>query len=121
MRTILIATFLALLMTSPATAWELAKTCETDRANLCATQPAGSAAAMRCLRAHGDNVSAACRRALIADREKTLRRVRSACEAELANFCNDPKRGGRGPIRCLRGHQAKLTPACSAALPRTTS
>lgn len=40
----------------------------------------------------------------------------AACRTEVASFCQSVQAGGGARVKCLREHQAELSPACSEAL-----
>jgi len=74
----------------------------------------------RCLREHEKDLSPACRDHLAARHEQMRARaeaVFAACKSDVSEHCPDQKPGEGGLIRCLRDHQADLTPECRDALP----
>lgn len=121
MRTILVIALAGVLVGSepPTQEPSISEVCVADHARLCEQTSIQSDGAMRCLMGHRQDVSQECRSALDARRQSVLARVRKACTNEIAAYCAGDH--SETPLRCLRHHDAQLSPTCRATLPRWMS
>lgn len=94
--------------------------CRADIEKHCADVERGGGAMARCLREHEKELSPGCRDHMAARHEQMKKRaetVSAACKGEVAKHCADHEPGEGGLMRCLRDHEADLSPDCRAALP----
>jgi hypothetical protein len=95
--------------------------CREDVKKHCSDAGRGGGAVARCLREHEKELSPACRDSLAARREQAKERageVKDACGADISTHCAGVEQGEGGVARCLREHEADLSPECRAALPK---
>jgi hypothetical protein len=108
---------LPLVLAAPvATGEEAERPCRADVKRLC-PGAAGGPAVRACLREHEDALSEACRTRMEAGRERG-KAMKDACAADVKAHCAGVERGQGRLHRCLREHQADLSPGCRDALPR---
>jgi hypothetical protein len=112
---VLIVAVLFLIVSSIAQADDLHRRgpCKADIEKFCKDVKPGQGRIARCIKAHENELSPACRDKIEADREKTQEFVK-ACKPDTAKFCKDIKPGHGRIIRCLKSHEAELSPQCDA-------
>lgn len=91
--------------------------CAADFVKHCAGKTPGTDEARACMRDHQAELSEPCRTAIEARRQERRERVKAACTADIAKFCNTGSPTGEGVGRCLRDHKAELSETCKAAFP----
>ena len=87
--------------------------CKADVEKFCKDVKKGGGRIIKCMRQHEKELSQACKDEIAAAREKEKEFQRS-CRADEAKFCKDVRPGGGRIIRCLKQHEAELSPACQA-------
>jgi hypothetical protein len=85
--------------------------CKADEEKFCKDVKQGQGRIVRCMKAHENELSQACKEQIAEEREKEQEFVRS-CRADDTKFCKDVKRGGGRIINCLKQHEAELSQAC---------
>ena len=95
--------------------------CGQDLQQFCSDIQPGGGRLVACLKAHGPDLSPACKaegQKLKAERRERRRRVeaaRVACEPDVQRLCGDVQRGQGRIIACMRAHANELSPGCRAA------
>ena len=95
--------------------------CAADFAKYCAGQDPWRETGRACMREHRAEFSEPCRTAMDARRKEMMARIRTACGADIAKFCNTGSQTDEGPRRCLRDHKDELSDSCKAAFPNHRS
>jgi Cysteine rich repeat len=91
--------------------------CKADIEKFCKEVKPGKGRIIRCMKAHENEVSQACKNAIAAEREKE-KEFKNACSSDVAKFCKGTKRGQGRVISCLKSHQAELAAPCKAYFQR---
>jgi hypothetical protein len=94
--------------------------CKGDIAKFCKGVKKGHGAIIECLAAHKDELSAPCKaqgEAMKTKFQQHGQQIHEACHAELDEYCKDAH-APREIFQCLGSHSEKLSPGCSASLPR---
>lgn len=97
--------------------------CAADARKFCQHVERGDRQAMaRCLKAHLDDLSPACKERLATAHGAGARRVlHDACAEDLRTLCSGIEPGGGRMRQCLKEHRDQLSAACKAALARARS
>jgi len=96
--------------------------CIADEQKLCPDAKTAKERA-QCLKSHEADLSQACKdmqakaQAKAAGAQEKATQVKDACKAEVDTYCKDLK-AGSGLAQCLKAHEADLSGACKAALPK---
>jgi len=85
--------------------------CADDAARFCQGIKTGGGAVMRCLKEHESSLSPACRER-VSRAERQVKGAQDACRNDAAAFCRDVQPGEGRIARCLKRHEADLSPAC---------
>ena len=89
--------------------------CQGDLDKFCkGVQPGGGAIA-KCLKENENKLSPACKER-VSKIEQKVQDFTEACKADATKFCKDVKPGGGRILKCLKGHEAELSPACKAKM-----
>ena len=91
--------------------------CAADFVKFCPGLQARSEEGRACMRQHRAEFSEPCRTAIDARRKEFMERIKMACGADIAKFCNTGSATDEGPRHCLREHKAELSESCKAAIP----
>jgi hypothetical protein len=87
------------------------KPCADDAAKLCKGIAPGDARVAKCMKEHESELSPACK-ANIAKAKEELKEFSDACKEDVQKSCKGIKVGGGRILRCLKEHEATLSPAC---------
>jgi hypothetical protein len=111
----LIVAFLFLMVPLMAQSQDLHRQgpCKADIEKFCKDVNPGKGRIIRCMKAHENEVSQACKDAVAAEREKE-KEFKNACNPDAAKFCNGVKRGHGRIVHCLKSHEAELAEPCKA-------
>jgi hypothetical protein len=102
----------ALLMTQPAFAASLGKTCAADIKAQCADEmKSGGAALKDCMKKHFSDLSADCQVGII-----RAAAVSRACKADVKKLCADVKPGKGAIADCMKEHAADISDGCKDAM-----
>ena len=102
---------------APTAGHPVREACAADFAKFCAGQDPWSDTGRACMRQHNSEFSESCRSAIAARRQERMERIKTACGADIAKFCNGSSQTDDRPGRCLRDHKDELSESCKAALP----
>ncbi len=89
--------------------------CSEDVAKFCKDVQPGGGAMAKCLKDHESELSQVCKEH-ISQMEQRVEDFKEACQSDAAKFCKDVKAGGGRILRCLKEHEAELSPACKAKM-----
>jgi hypothetical protein len=95
--------------------------CASDYMKFCAGQDAHSDSGRTCMRTHRSEFTQTCQNAMAARRAEMMERIKTACAADIAKFCNTGSQTDEGPGRCLRDHRDQLSDGCKSAFPNHRS
>ncbi len=101
--------FLSLMPDPIALAWP----CQEDIRTFCKEVVPGSGRVDSCLKEHQDEISQECREARLGIKEK-VRGAVDACAGDVMKFCKGVALGDARIARCMKEHEAELSPACRA-------
>jgi Cysteine rich repeat len=87
--------------------------CRADYEKFCKDVKAGQGRIVRCMKAHENELSPACRDQIAAEKEKA-QEFRNACKPDADKFCKGIRPGHGHIISCLKSHKAELSPQCDA-------
>jgi hypothetical protein len=87
--------------------------CKADFEKFCKDVKPGQGRIVRCMKAHENELSPACRDQIAADREKAQEFIK-ACKPDADKFCKGIKPGHGRIISCLKSHEAELSAPCKA-------
>ena len=112
---VLIVAVLFLMVPLMAQAEEMHRTgaCKADAAKFCKDVKPGQGRIVRCMQAHENELSPACKDQIAADKEKA-QEFRKACQPDADKFCKDVKPGHGRIIKCLKQNGAQLSAPCNA-------
>jgi len=112
---VLIVAALFLMVPLMAQSEEMHRTgaCKADSEKFCKDVKRGQGRIVRCMKAHENELSPACRDQIAADREKA-QEFRKACQPDADKFCKGIKPGHGRIISCLKSHEAELSAPCKA-------
>ena len=68
-----------------------------------------------CMKMHKDELSDACKEKM-ATAKKKIQGIRQACADDLKKFCGDVQAGRGRKLKCLKEHEADLSPSCREAM-----
>lgn len=88
--------------------------CKTDIDKFCAGMEPGGGAIAKCLKEHQSELSAECK-AKGQELKEHMHQMKDACEADVAKFCGDVKKGKGRILKCLKKHEAELSPECKSS------
>lgn len=110
---VLIVAALFLLVPLMAQAEEMHGTgaCKADFEKFCKDVKPGQGRIVRCMQAHENELSPACKDQIAADKEKA-QEFRNACQPDVDRFCKDVRPGNGRIIRCLKLNEAQLSAPC---------
>jgi len=91
----------------------LAWPCQEDIRKFCKDVVPGSGRLDRCLREHQDEISLECREVRLGIKEKVTGFI-DECAGDMKKFCGNVPGGDARIARCLKEHEAKLSPECRA-------
>lgn len=103
------------LALSAGVAAEEAKPCAQDAARLCKGVEPGEGRIAKCMKAHENELSPACK-ARIAEFREEAKEARDACQEDVQKNCKDVKPGGGRILQCLKAHESALSPQCREKL-----
>jgi Cysteine rich repeat len=89
--------------------------CDADIAKLCNEVPFGDGRITKCLKAHEQELSAACKEHQLA-MVKKLKGAPQVCQDDVEQFCREIRPVNRRIIRCLKQHEAQLSTECSSRI-----
>jgi len=93
--------------TPDAVAWP----CQEDIETFCQGVVPGSGRLDRCLREHQEEISQECREVRLGIRDKVYGFV-DACAEDVKRLCGNVAGGDARIARCLKAHEAELSPVC---------
>ena len=85
--------------------------CVADAEKLCKGVQPGEGRMARCMKEHEKELSSGCKENIGKMKEK-VKEVAEACKDDAAKVCKDVKPGEGRILRCLKQHEAELSPAC---------
>ena len=85
--------------------------CKADFEKFCKDVKPGQGRIVRCMQAHENELSPACKDQIAADKEKA-QEFRNACQPDVDRFCKDVRPGNGRIIRCLKLNEAQLSAPC---------
>lgn len=95
--------------------------CREDVKKFCGDVKPGGGAVVKCMKEHEAKLSEGCR-AFAAEKKDELKekfgQAKEACAADKEKFCKDVKAGGGAIVKCMKSHEAELSEACRATLPK---
>ena len=89
--------------------------CEQDVQTLCKDVTPGGGNILACLKEHEATVSPACKDHL-AKVKKKVKEAAQACQDDVMLWCGDVKQGGGCIAKCLKQHEADVSPVCKEKL-----
>ena len=101
---------------------EVRESCEEDAEKFCQAVQPGQGKIARCLRMHGPDLSASCKKDLeqmqgrVDDARDNAERIQAACAQDEQKLCPEVDLGGGKMAKCLREHEKQLSAGCSRAL-----
>lgn len=110
---VLIVAALFLLVPLMAQSEEMHRTgpCKADVEKFCKDVKPGQGRIVRCMQAHENELSPACRDKIAADKEEN-QEFRKACQPDVDRFCKGIRPGNGRIIRCLKLNEAQLSAPC---------
>jgi len=90
---------------------DFADACRGDLDKFCKGVKPGGGAIAKCLKENENSLSPACKERVSKIEEK-VRDFKEACRGDVDRFCKDVQPGKGGIVRCLKGHEAELSPGC---------
>ncbi len=87
--------------------------CKADYEKLCKDVKPGQGRIAKCMKAHENELSPACRDKIDDDKEKSKAFVRS-CKPDADKLCRGVKPGNGRIIRCLKQNESLLSVPCKA-------
>ena len=103
-------------------AWAAPGDCRKDVAKLCKGTAIGSGRVLDCLKSHETEVSTACKANIVAREQKhehikaEWKAAHQACKADAQSVCKDVKAGDGRIHKCLKEHEAQLSPGCKSEI-----
>lgn len=97
--------------------------CAGDVEKFCKDIEKGEGRIVKCLNQHAGELSPSCeakhqeRMTKIKERRE---KKRGDCKGDLEKFCKEITPGGGARIKCLKEHEAELTPACKEHVKKTS-
>lgn len=112
---VLIVAALFLLVPLMAQSEEIHRTgaCKADAEKFCKDVKPGKGRIVRCMKAHENELSPACKDQIAAEKEKA-QEFRRACQPDADKFCKNIKPGHGHIIKCLKQNEAQLSAPCKA-------
>ena len=100
---------------------QLMGACAQDAHKLCPDAKT-SEARTQCLKSHETELSQGCKelQARAANARATAQTKKAACKSDAETLCKGVKTGGGAMLQCLKSHEADLSTACKATLPKST-
>ena len=100
-------------------------TCTADEQKFCPDAKTAKERA-QCLKSHEVELSQGCKDLRVraanarAKAQEKMAMMKEACKSDAETLCKDvkPGRGGSGMRQCLQAHEADLSAACKATLPK---
>jgi hypothetical protein len=89
------------------------RACAEDAKKFCSDVRPGGGRVVRCLGKHDAELAPACRQQLAAGKAR-LEEFAKACKADSEKYCKSVQAGSGRVLRCLKGHEADLSPECKA-------
>ncbi len=86
--------------------------CRADEQKFCKDVKPGHGNIAQCMKQHEAELSPACKERIAGAKEKVEEWERE-CKSDTGKFCKDIKPGQGRIIRCLKQHQAELSPGCA--------
>lgn len=87
--------------------------CKADFEKFCKDVKPGQGRIVKCMKAHENELSPACRDQIAAKKEKA-QEFTKACKPDADKFCKGIRPGHGRIISCLKSHEAELSPQCDA-------
>jgi len=111
---VLIVAMLFLMIPLMAQSEEIHRTgaCKADFDKFCKGVKPGQGRIVRCMQAHENELSPACRDQIAADKEERAQEFRKACQPDADKFCKGIRQGNGRIIRCLKQNEAQLSAPC---------
>jgi hypothetical protein len=88
--------------------------CKADFEKFCKDVKPEQGRIARCMQAHENELLPACKDQIAADKEEKAQEFRKACQPDADKFCKGIRQGNGRIIRCLKLHEAELSPQCDA-------
>jgi hypothetical protein len=105
---------LCLILPASVSAQE-SKPCAADAEKLCKGVEPGHGRVAKCMKEHESELSPACK-ANISKFKEEVKEFSEACKEDVQKSCKGVKAGGGRILRCLKQHEATLTPQCKAEM-----
>lgn len=106
------------LWINSAPAAEGAKPCADDTAKFCKDVKPGGGGLSKCLKEHENELSPECK-ASITESRKKAKEGREDCTVDIGKFCKNVQQGKGRIMKCLKEHQAELSPECKQGMSKT--
>ena len=106
-----IAGVFCLSMAAGVSAEEVDRPCVADAKKLCKDVQPGEGRVAQCMKEHEKELSPGCKENIRKMKEKT-KEVAEACKGDAEKVCKDVKPGEGRILRCLKQHEAELSPSC---------
>ena len=91
--------------------------CRADAEKFCKGVPPGHGNIARCMKQHEAELSPACKERIEEGKEKAKEFI-DACKPDAEKFCKGVAPGQGRILRCLKEHEAQLSPVCKAHFKR---
>ena len=117
LKLVLVAAVVFCFASSLSYAQEMAKKgpCQADIEKFCKDIKPGQGRIAQCIKRHEAELSSACENHINIEKEK-VREFVNACKPDAEKFCKDVKPGHGHIVRCLKQHQAEISPNCGGYL-----
>jgi len=93
--------------------------CQAEEQKLCPDMKPGSEELKACMKAHKDELSEACRKAMQGPKRARKRlqpRAPAACKADIQRYCPNLKVGSNELMNCMLENQDRLSKACKRTM-----
>ncbi|MGC2048046.1 MAG: cysteine rich repeat-containing protein [Gallionella sp.] len=106
-----VAGVFCLSMAAGVSAEEVDRPCMADAKKLCKDVQPGEGRIASCMKEHEKELSPGCKENIKKVKEKT-REIAEACKGDAEKVCKDVKPAEGRILKCLKQHEAELSPSC---------